>query len=103
MKASKAGAGAAKGGGANAVPMLKQAVAIFNTFVQKAGGTPEFADAVKRAKDRAQDLGDTIKFIEEGQTAAAIEAAKQEKEQQEGPKEGEGEGAGEGSGDAKPQ
>jgi Tfp pilus assembly protein PilF len=80
----------AKGGGANAVPMLEQAANIFDTFVQKAAGGAEFADAVKRAKDRAQDIRDTVKFVKEGQTAAAIEAAKQEKEQQEGQQGGEG-------------
>lgn len=71
----------AKGGGQNAVPMLEQAANIFDSFVQKAGGAPEFADAVKRSKDRSQDIRDTVKFIKEGQSAAAIEAARQEKEQ----------------------
>jgi tetratricopeptide (TPR) repeat protein len=71
----------AKGGGQNAVPMLEQAANIFDNFVMKAGAAPEFADAVKRSKDRSQDIRDTVKFIKEGQSAAAIEAAKQEKEQ----------------------
>jgi len=72
----------AKGGDSKtAIPILKQAASIFDSFVQKAGGAPEFADSVKRSKDRAQDIRDTVKFIEEGQTAAAIEAARQEKEQ----------------------
>ncbi len=75
----------AKGGGANAVPVLEQAATIFDSFVQKAGGAPEYADAVKRAKDRAQDIRDTVKFIKEGQTQAAIEAAQQEKEQSAAP------------------
>jgi tetratricopeptide (TPR) repeat protein len=70
----------AKGGGANAVPMLEQAATIFESFIQKAGSAPEFAVAVKRSKDRAQDIRDTVKFIKEGQSAAAIEAARQEKE-----------------------
>jgi tetratricopeptide (TPR) repeat protein len=70
----------AKGGGANAVPMLEQAATIFENFVSKAGSAPEFAVAVKRSKDRAQDIRDTVKFIKEGQSAAAIEAARQEKE-----------------------
>src|SRR5260221_617211 len=78
----------AKGGGQNAVPMLEQAANIFDSFVQKAGGAPEFADAVKRSKDRSQDIRDTVKFIKEGQSAAAIEAARQEKEQG-APEEGE--------------
>jgi tetratricopeptide (TPR) repeat protein len=72
----------AKGGGANAVPMLEQAATIFESFIQKAGSAPEFAVAVKRSKDRAQDIRDTVKFIKEGQSAAAIEAARQEKEGQ---------------------
>jgi len=71
----------AKGGGANAVPMLEQAANIFDAFVQRAGGAPEFADAVKRAQNRSQDIRDTVKFIKEGQTQAAIDAARQEKEQ----------------------
>ena len=70
----------AKGGGANAVPMLEQAAGIFDAFISKAGSAPEFAAAVKRSKDRAQDIRDTVKFVKEGQSAAAIEAARQEKE-----------------------
>jgi tetratricopeptide (TPR) repeat protein len=79
----------AKGGGQNAVPMLEQAANIFDSFVQKAGGAAEFADAVKRSKDRSQDIRDTVKFIKEGQSAAAIEAARQEKEQNAPTEEGE--------------
>ncbi|HKQ70146.1 MAG TPA: hypothetical protein VJT73_12445 [Polyangiaceae bacterium] len=79
----------AKGGGSNAVPMLEQAASIFDSFVAKAGGAAEFADAVKRSKDRAQDIRDTVKFIKEGQTQAAIDAAQQEKEQNAPTEEGE--------------
>jgi tetratricopeptide (TPR) repeat protein len=71
----------AKGGGNNAVPALEQAASIFDSFVQKAGNNPEFAVAVKRSKERSQDIRDMVKFIKEGQTEAAIEAARQEKEQ----------------------
>jgi tetratricopeptide (TPR) repeat protein len=71
----------AKGGGANAVPMLEQAATIFENFIQRAGSAPEFSVAAKRAKDRAQDIRDTVKFIKEGQSEAAIEAARQEQEQ----------------------
>jgi tetratricopeptide (TPR) repeat protein len=85
----------AKGGGANAVPALEQAASIFESFVQKAGNTPEFADAVKRSKERAQDIRDTVKFIKEGQSEAAIEAAKQEKEQNAPAQEGEDKEGGE--------
>jgi hypothetical protein len=60
--------------------MLEQAATIFETFIQKAGSGAEFSAVVKRSKDRAQDIRDTVKFIKEGQSAAAIEAARQEKE-----------------------
>src|SRR5262249_20615692 len=72
----------AKGGNAAAVPMMKQAASIFETFISKAAGGAEYADAVKRSKERVQDINDTVKFIEEGQSQAAIEAAQQEKEMQ---------------------
>jgi Ni,Fe-hydrogenase III large subunit len=61
--------------------MLEQAASIYDNFVSRAQGQPEFADAVKRAKERSQDIRDTVKFIKEGQSEAAIEAARQEKEQ----------------------
>jgi hypothetical protein len=48
------------------IPVLKAAIAIYDTFVQKAGGAPEYADAVKRAGERKDDLQKTIKFLEEG-------------------------------------
>jgi len=88
----------AKGGETTgAVPMLEQAATIYDNFVARAQGQPEFADAVKRAKEKSQDIRDTVKFIKEGQTAAAIEAARQEKEQgapaEEGETPAEGEGA----------
>jgi Tfp pilus assembly protein PilF len=78
----------ARSGGNDAVPILERAASIFDNFIQRAGSQPEFSDAVKRSKDRAQDIRDTVKFIKEGQTAAAIEAARQEKEQAQ-PQEGE--------------
>ena len=62
--------------------VLEQAATIFDTFVQKAGAAPEFAEAVKRAKDRSQDIRDTARFIKEGQTAGGHRRAqRQEKEQ----------------------
>jgi tetratricopeptide (TPR) repeat protein len=84
----------AKGGGPNAVPMLEQAATIYDNFVARAQGQPEFADAVKRATDRSKDIRDTVKFIKEGQSEAAIEAARQEKEQS-APAEGEAPAQGE--------
>jgi len=71
----------AKGQKEGAIPALEQAATIYDNFVSRAQGQPEFADAVKRAKERSQDIRDTVKFIKEGQSEAAIEAAKQDKEQ----------------------
>ena len=39
-------------------------MAILNDFIQKASGKPEYDGAVKRAKDRVQDAGDIITFLE---------------------------------------
>jgi len=72
----------AKGGGNAAVPAMEQAASIFETFISKAAGGAEYTDAVKRSKERVQDIRDTLKFIKEGQSEAAIEAAKQEQEMQ---------------------
>ena len=58
-----------KGSEKEAVPMFKKAAATYKQFIEKAGSAPEFADAVKRAKERAQDAEDTVKFIEEGEAA----------------------------------
>jgi len=58
----------AKGSQQAAVPMLKKAAEIYKTFIGKASGD-QFAAAVKRAKERTQDIADTVKFIEEGEAA----------------------------------
>jgi hypothetical protein len=52
------------------VPTLKKAAEQYKTFIDKAGSDPAFAAAVKRSKDRSQDIADTVKFIEEGEQAA---------------------------------
>src|SRR5260221_4564 len=52
-----------------AVPMLKKAADIYKTFIAKASGNEQFAAAVKRASERTKDIADTVKFIEEGETA----------------------------------
>jgi tetratricopeptide (TPR) repeat protein len=52
------------------VPTLKKAADQYKTFIDKAGSDPAFAAAVKRSKDRSQDIADTVKFIEEGDQAA---------------------------------
>jgi len=57
------------------VPTLKKAAEQYKTFIDKAGSDPAFAAAVKRSKDRSQDIADTVKFIEEGEQAAKEAAA----------------------------
>jgi tetratricopeptide (TPR) repeat protein len=59
----------------NPVPILKKASEQYQTFIDKAGSDPAFAAAVKRSKDRSQDIADTVKFIEEGEQAAKDAAA----------------------------
>jgi len=51
------------------IPMFEKAAATYKQFIGKAGSAPEFADAVKRAKERTQDIEDTVKFIKEGEAA----------------------------------
>jgi len=53
----------------NAVPMLEKAAAQYREFIQKAGSDEVYAEAVKRSKDRSQDIEDTVKFIKEGEEA----------------------------------
>jgi tetratricopeptide (TPR) repeat protein len=59
----------AKGGEKSAIPMLEKASQLYRQFIDKAGSDPGFADAVKRAKERTQDIDDTVKFIKEGEAA----------------------------------
>jgi tetratricopeptide (TPR) repeat protein len=74
---------AKRAAGPNAVPQLEKAAQQYRDFVAKAGDGPEFADAVKRSKERSTDIDDTIKFIKEGAQAEkdAAEAEKAAKEQ----------------------
>lgn len=53
----------------NAVPTLEKAANQYREFIQKAGSDEVFAEAVKRSKDRSQDIEDTVKFIKEGEEA----------------------------------
>ncbi len=48
------------------IPILEQAKGIYNSFLQKAGANPEFAEQVKRAGERNKDIDDTIRFLREG-------------------------------------
>jgi tetratricopeptide (TPR) repeat protein len=74
---------AKRAAGPNAVPQLEKAAQQYRDFVAKAGDGAEFADAVKRSKERSTDIDDTIKFIKEGAQAEkdAAEAEKAAKEQ----------------------
>ncbi len=56
----------AKGDKATAVPALRQASKLFQEFIAKAGTDPALADAVRRAKERSEDIAQTIVFIERG-------------------------------------
>jgi len=64
------------------IAMMKTAIRQYEDFIGKAGSDSAFADAVKRSKERIQDMRDTIKFLEEGKKSreeadrAAKEAAK---------------------------
>ena len=49
---------------------MQKASEQYKTFIDKAGSDASFAAAVKRSKDRSQDIQDTIKFIQEGEQAA---------------------------------
>ncbi len=51
------------GGDAATIAALNQAKSIFQSFVDKAADKPEYAGAVKRSKERMQDIDDTITFI----------------------------------------
>jgi hypothetical protein len=57
----------AKSGGdkAKTIAGLKKAQGIFQQFVQKAEGKPEYEGAVKRTKERLDDIDKIIKFLEE--------------------------------------
>jgi tetratricopeptide (TPR) repeat protein len=55
--------------GNNPIPMLTKASEQYRAFVDKASDDPVFAAAVKRSKERTQDIDDTIKFIKEGEQA----------------------------------
>jgi tetratricopeptide (TPR) repeat protein len=58
-----------------AVAMLEAAAKLYREFISKAGGDPVFEEAVKRAKDRSEDIEQTVKFIKEGEAAASAEAS----------------------------
>jgi len=60
----------AKSAGGNgtdkAVAVYHQAKEIFQTFIEKASGKSEYDGAVKKSKERMQDIDDTITFLQAG-------------------------------------
>jgi tetratricopeptide (TPR) repeat protein len=52
------------GGKDKAIAVYQQAKQIFETFMDKASGKPEYDGAVKKAKERMQDMDDMVKFLE---------------------------------------
>lgn len=60
----------AKSAGGNgtdkAIAVYQQAKQIFQTFLDKASGKPEYDGAVKKSKERMQDIDDTITFLQTG-------------------------------------
>lgn len=97
----------AKSGGNTAEAELHNAKGLFGQFIQKAGSSAEFADAVKRSKDRMSEIDQIIEFNKqsEAQRKASEAEAKNkaaEAEAQEGAEGGEG-AAGEKKDEPKPE
>ncbi len=71
----------ARSGGGNAKPILLQAKALFQKFVDKAGSAEAFADSVKRANERMEDIDRIIKFNEQtAKEQARMEAERKRRE-----------------------
>jgi tetratricopeptide (TPR) repeat protein len=54
------------GGTDKAVPVYQAAKTVFQTFMDKASGKSEYDGAVKKTKERMQDIDDTITFLQAG-------------------------------------
>ena len=54
------------GGTDKAVAVYQQAKQVFQTFLDKASGKPEYDGAVKKSKERVQDIDDTVTFLQAG-------------------------------------
>jgi tetratricopeptide (TPR) repeat protein len=92
----------AKSGGKDSEPTLLQAKALFAEFTQKAGSSADYADAVKRSKERMEEIQQIIDFNK--QTEAERKAAEAEMKNRQAEAEAKGadeSGAGAG-GEAKP-
>ena len=57
----------ASGDPMKSIPTLREAAAQYQAFIGRAEGEAAFAEAVKRSKNRVQDIEDTVKFIEESE------------------------------------
>jgi tetratricopeptide (TPR) repeat protein len=69
----------AKSGGKDSEGTLQQAKVLFGEFIKKAGAAPEYADAVKRSKERMEEIQQIIDFNK--QTEAERKASEQEAKQ----------------------
>jgi tetratricopeptide (TPR) repeat protein len=54
------------GGTDKAVAVYQQAKTVFQTFLEKASGKDEYDGAVKKTKERMQDIDDTVTFLQAG-------------------------------------
>jgi hypothetical protein len=84
-----------KSGGKTAEGELLNAKNLFGQFIQKAGSTAEFADAVKRSRDRMTEIDQIIEFNKQSEAQRKAAEADQktkaaEKEAQEGSEGSEG-------------
>ncbi len=87
----------AKSGGKDAEPMLLQAKQLFGEFIAKAGSAPEYADAVKRSKERMEEIQQIIDFNKQTETERKVAEAEAKTRAAEAEAKGTEEG-----GDAKP-
>jgi tetratricopeptide (TPR) repeat protein len=63
------------GGTDKAVVVYQQAKEIFRSFLDKAAGKPEYDGAVKKTKERMQDIDDTITFLQTGTPSVPASAS----------------------------
>ncbi len=54
------------GGTDKAIPIYQAAKTVFQTFMDKASGKTEYDGAVKKTKERMQDIDDTVTFLQAG-------------------------------------
>jgi tetratricopeptide (TPR) repeat protein len=85
----------AKSGGKQAEAELANAKGLFGQFIQKAGGAAEYADAVKRSKERMTEIDQIMEFNKQSEaqrkaSEADLKTKAAEAEAQEGAEGGEG-------------